>query len=268
MEKKSFFRKIIPGILILVLGFFLISLKFQKASDPLERLFFRLAWPLQKVFSDLGNWTGESLSFWKSISQVKEENKKLIKENNQLLSDLAELEEARRENRVLREQAGLREKEKFNLEGSLVIGENPQRLSSWIMIDKGENAGLKAGMPVIVAQGILVGKVDEVFRESSKVSLLTDTGSVVNVRDVETQAKGVVRGEFGLGLLMEMVSQEDDLKAGDLVVTSGLGGNFPKGLLVGRIQEIRPSLDKIFKQALISPPVKYSNLEVVFVIKN
>ena len=132
----------------------------------------------------------------------------------------------------------------------------------------GENVEIKAGMPVIVSQGILIGKVEEVYANMARVVLLTDSESIINVRDLETEAKGVVRGKFGLGLVLEMVSQDDALSAGDPIITSGLGGDFPKGLLVGKIQEPKSSLDQIFQGATVIAPVKYSNLDVVFVIKN
>jgi rod shape-determining protein MreC len=110
--------------------------------------------------------------------------------------------------------------------------------------------------------------VEETYANMAKVVLLTDSESVINVRDSETEAKGVVRGKFGLGLVLEMVSQDDTLNAGDSVITSGLGGDLPKGLLVGKIQESKASLDRIFQEAIVITPIKYSNLDVVFVIKN
>jgi rod shape-determining protein MreC len=163
---------------------------------------------------------------------------------------------------------GLIPSKKFELEASFVIGQNPQKLGSWILIDKGENAGIKVGMPVIVSQGILIGKVEEVYQNVAKIILLTDSESVINVRDSETEAKGVVMGKFGLGLVLEMVSQDDILNAGDSIITSGLGGDLPKGLLIGKIQDPKVSLDRIFQGAIVVAPVKYSNLDVVFVIKN
>jgi rod shape-determining protein MreC len=216
----------------------------------------------------LGNKIGNTLIFWGSISEIKEENKNLIKENNSLLVATANLKEFQRENEDLKKQLGLIPNKQFDLEASFVVGQNPQKLGSWVLIDKGENSGIKVGMPVIVSQGILVGKIAEVYPNVAKVLLLTDSESVINVRDSETEAKGVVRGKFGLGLVLEMVSQDDMLNAGDSIITSGLGGDLPKGLLVGEIQEPKASLDRIFQGATVVTPVKYSNLDVVFIIKN
>jgi rod shape-determining protein MreC len=88
------------------------------------------------------------------------------------------------------------------------------------------------------------------------------------VADLETGARGLIKGAYGLGMMMDMVAQSDALNAGDTVITSGLGGEVPRGLLVGKIQEIKISPDKLFQQAIVVPRIKYQKLDVVFVIKN
>ena len=77
-----------------------------------------------------------------------------------------------------------------------------------------------------------------------------------------------MRGEYGLGIVLDLVAQTDAINNGDTIVTSGLGSNMPKGLLIGKIQELGTSADKLFQPALITPQIKYSKLDVVFVIKN
>jgi rod shape-determining protein MreC len=268
MEDKTFLKKTIQMILILGFCLTLIFLNPKNIFAPVFEVFFKLSLPFQKTFYLLSNEIGNTLIFWGSISEIKEENKNLIKENNSLLVASANLKELQRENEELKKQLGLIPNKQFDLEASFVIGQNPQKLGSWVLIDKGDNSGIKVGMPVIVSQGILIGKIAEVYQNVAKVLLLTDSESVINVRDSETGAKGVVQGKFGLGLALEMVSQEDMLNAGDLIITSGLGGDLPKGLLVGEIQEPKASLDRIFQGATVAAPVKYSNLDVVFIIKN
>jgi rod shape-determining protein MreC len=268
MENKPNFKEILPAFLILGLCLFLVFLNPRKTFNPLFEIFFKLSLPFQKTFYTLSQGTGNMLIFWSSLSEVREENEKLIKENNALLVSAAGQKELQKENAELRKQLGLIPSKSFDLEAGFVIGQNPQKLGSWIMIDKGGKNGIRIGMPVIVSQGIIIGKVEEVYQDTAKVILLTDSESVVNVRDLETEAKGVVRGKFGLGLVLEMVSQDDTLNAGDSLITSGLGGDLPKGLLVGKIQEPKVSLDQIFQEATVAAPVKYSNLDVVFVVKN
>jgi len=181
---------------------------------------------------------------------------------------VASLQEAKRENDVLREQLDLAPRDKFDLEPCFVIGQDPQGSGSWLMVGKGSSDGIRTDMPVIVSNGILVGKVDEVGPDSSRVRLLTGSESVVNVSDLETSARGLIKGTYGLGLVMDMVAQADALNEGDTVITSGLGGEVPKGLLVGRIQEVKASPDKLFQQAIVIPRIRYQKLDLVFVIKN
>lgn len=267
MPKKYLNQKIAGLLAIMVLSGLIIFLNPRGFFSPARLIFWELAYPFQKTFYIISEKFQGIFSFLGSISDLKNENEKLLGENSQLTAQIAGLKDEKRENEILREQLSLIPSEKFNLEGSWVIGQDPQRSGSWIMIDKGSSNGIKEGMAVIVSDGILAGKVNEVFRNSAKVSLLSDFSSSINVLDLETGSKGIVRGEFGLGMVMDMVSQSDALNEGDMITTSGLGGNTPKGLLIGKIKEIKLADDKLFKQALITPSAKYSKLEVVFVVK-
>ena len=210
----------------------------------------------------------ESSFFLSSIGTMREENEKLLRENNALLAEVAGLQEAKKENDILREQLDLLPRDKFELEPSFVIGQDPQGLGSWLIIGKGSSDGISSGMPVIVSEGILVGKIDEVGPDSSRVNLLTNATSAVNASDLETGAKGLLKGTYGLGIVMDMVSQSDILNEGDTVITSGLGGELPRGLLIGKIQEVKVSPDKLFQQAIIMPRIRYQKLDIVFVVKN
>ncbi len=240
----------------------------KKITEPFRHFFIWISYPIQKTFATLGEGTSETVRFLGSISDLKKENEKLIKENYILSGKIASLKSQEKENEDLRRELKLSQRDKFDLEGAFIIGRNPDNLGSWIMIDKGSSDGIREEMPVIVYEGILIGKVDEVFQNSAKINLLSDAESRINAFDVETGAKGVIEGEYGLGLFLDMVDQGDALNQGDSVATSGLGGNIPKGLLIGKIQEIKNSEDKLFQRALIIPGIKYSDLEAVFVIKN
>lgn len=235
--------------------------------DPVRNIFLEISAPFQKTFYIFGRGIEETFSFLGSIGELKNENADLAKENNSLAAEVASLQQAKNENETLREQLNLAPRNKFNLEASFVSGQDPQNLGSWLMIDKGSADGIQAGMSVIVSDGILVGKIAETGYHNSKVSLLTDSGSAVNVSDLETGAKGIIHGTYGLGIVMDMVAQTDILNENDTVITSGLGGDVPRGLLVGKIQETKLSPDKLFQQAVVIPRARYQKLDLVFVIK-
>jgi rod shape-determining protein MreC len=267
MQKGFFSSKVIKFIIVSAICFLLIFFNPSGIFNPARKIFLEIAYPFQKAFYLVGRSISETAFFLSSIGTMKDDNEKLLRENNALSVEVASLQEARRENDVLREQLDLLPKDKFDLEPSFVIGHDPQNLGSWIIIGKGSSDGIRAGMPVIVSDGILVGKVEEVGWDFSKVNLLTNAASAVNGSDLETGAKGLIKGTYGLGIIMDMVSQGDVLNEKDTIITSGLGNEFPRGLLIGRIQEVRVSPDKLFQQAIIIPRIRYQKLDIVFVIK-
>jgi rod shape-determining protein MreC len=239
-----------------------------KIFNPVRLVIFGAYYPFEKTFYFLSLKISDTKDFLSSIGSLKEDNKELIMENQKLLAENAMLRDMKSENALLREQLKLTPKQKFNLENALVIGQDSYGLSNWIIIDKGSSNGIKSGMPVIVSDGIMIGKIEEVYPKSSKASLLTNSQSIINAVVSGTETKGVVRGEYGLGIILDLVLQTEVLKIGDEVITSGIGGNAPRGLLIGKIQETRPSEDRLFQQAVIYPSAKFSELRLVSVIKN
>lgn len=235
---------------------------------PIKNFFITIAYPFEKFFYISSKKISNTFEFLGSISKLRSENERLIRENMSLTSQLASLSEEKRENESLRQQLGLLPRNKYNLEAGIIIGQDPQKLGSWLAIDKGSTSGITSGMPVIVSDGIIIGKISETNISSSKIDLLTSSSSSINAVDLNTGAKGIVKGEFGLGVIMDMIAQTDIINIGDEIVTSGLGGDMPKGLLIGKVREIKITQDKLFQQALIIPQIKYSNLDEAFVIKN
>jgi len=267
MSDNTFFPKLKKLLIILAISGALIFFNPAGIFNPVRSLFLAVTSHIQKSFSFVSFKTNNWIEFMTSISKLKKENADLIKENNKLVSAVALLSEEKRENEILREQLDLLPRDKYGLEACFVIGQDPQTLGSWILIDKGRTQGIKEDMPVIVGEGILIGKISEVQLNTAKVNLLTNSSSTINALDLETGSRGVVKGEYGLGVVMDMVAQTDAINQGDTVVTSGLGSQMPKGLLIGKIQEVRTAGDKLFQNALVIPRVKYNKLEVVFVVK-
>lgn len=235
---------------------------------PIRTSVMTLTLPLQKIFSVMAFELRDTFGFFASISDLKSENERLEKEHLRLFVEHSQFVDVSKENEELRRQIGLLPRNQFSLKSAEVIGRDISGLGNWISINQGSLDGIRKGMPVIVDAGVLVGTVSEVFPSNARVMLLSNPESLVSGVALETDAKGIVKGEYGLGLLYDMVLQADALKAGDTVVTSGLGGDMPRGLLIGTLQETHFSGDRLFQQASIIMPVRFDRLRYVFVIEN
>lgn len=235
---------------------------------PIRTTVMTVTLPLQNIFSIVAFETGDFFHFISSIGELKSENERLEKEYLRLVADQAMLLDVKKENEELRRQLGILPRDTFSLKAAEVIGRDISGLGNWLSIDQGSLDGIRPGMPVIIDAGVLIGKVAETFPSNARVMLLTNPESLMSGVALETDAEGIVKGEYGLGLLYDMVQQSDMLKVGDTVVTSGLGGDFPKGLLIGTLQETRFTNDHLYQQASILSPVKFNRLRHVFVIEN
>lgn len=235
---------------------------------PVRTSVMTVAWPIQKIFSVTAFEFGDTFRFFTSIGDLKSENERLEKERLRLLVDNARLADVGRENDELRRQIGLLPRERFALRPAAVIGRDVSGLGNWMTIDRGSFQGIREGMTVIADAGVLVGRVTDVFPASARVMLLSNPESLISGIALETEARGIVKGEYGVGILFDMALQADTLKAGDTVVTSGLGGDLPQGLLVGTLQETRLSGDRLFQQASLVSPVRFDRLRYVFVIES
>jgi rod shape-determining protein MreC len=262
-RKTKLFRAVaVAGMLLLLAswdpkGFF----------GPFRAVLGSVALPFEEVLSFLGSEAASVGDFLGSIGSLKDENRRLLEENVRLSAENARLADMQKENESLRKELDLLPRGTFELEAADVVGQDSLGLGSWLLIGKGASDGIRKGMPVIVGQGVLVGRIEETMPYSSRVGLLTGPESLVNGTDLQTEAKGIVKGQYGLGLVLDMVLQTDSVRVGDDIVTSGLGGDMPRGLLIGKAQDVRASGDHLFQQAVLAPPVKSAGLRTVFVIK-
>ena len=137
----------------------------------------------------------------------------------------------------------------------------------YIIINSGSSDGLRRGMPVVTNQG-LIGRVDAVIANAARVQLVTDPSSAVNIRLQNADTDAILVGSVTGDLALEMISQDVDILDGDVVLTSGLGGNYPPDLLVGQLFNLRKRDYELFQQASVQSTVDFSRLEIVLVIMN
>ncbi len=197
----------------------------------------------------------------------------LRQQNSELQAEVARLQ---REVITLREQAaeaeilgGLlnyaRSKPESRYLAANVIGRDVSPYLRSIWIGSGTDDGIARGMPVVTERG-LVGRVVEAFPTAARVQLITDPQAAVNVRLQNSRADGVTVAQPNGELWMDQISQGVDVAAGELVLTSGLGGGYPPDVIVGQVASVRTRDFELFQLAVLQPGVDFENLEIVLVI--
>ena len=202
------------------------------------------------------------------LSSLRHENDALRDQNLRLSLELLKLREAQLENARL--HALLHFKSQQAAEKSYiaarVIARNPARIANAILIDAGTNEGIRDRMPVVTADG-LVGRIVEVHGYTAIVQLLIDHNCRVSaVAQRHSRVNGIVSFEDGT-FYLKNVSLRGDIKVGDLIVSSGLGELFPKGLYVGQVVKVEDETQGLFREVILAPGVNFHNLEEVFVLK-
>ncbi|MBT7553562.1 rod shape-determining protein MreC [bacterium] len=185
--------------------------------------------------------------------------KNLLVENNQLQS----LQE---DNQRLRDLLGFTQTTNHKLSVANIISRDfiNQNL---LIIDTGSAQNIKSGQAVVVNNGIIIGKIIDVMDHAAVVRLLTDNQSKLAVSLSDRQlVSGLLSGSLGLGMSLEYIPQETEVKKGDLLVTSDFNEHIPGGLVIGKIEEVEFSEEELFKKASVSPFVDYNTLSTVGVI--
>jgi rod shape-determining protein MreC len=206
--------------------------------------------------------------FWRDyldLVGVRRENARLRAELARFENQRAQFIEIETENRHLSDLLELREALGLKAVAANVIGSDATGLSHTLILGQGYNSGLRAGMAVLSTDGV-VGKLIAVSPTSARVLLIDDHNSALDAFDQRTRTRGIVAGVVGQGLTMKYVGRAALIRAGDYVVTSGLDGTFPRGLLVGRVSKVEREGPGLFLQVTIKPAVDFRRLEQVLVV--
>lgn len=147
-----------------------------------------------------------------------------------------------------------------------VVGTEPNPYLRYVTISVGALQGVKVGMPVVSNGPGLVGRVARVYPRTARVQLLTDPESAVAALLQTSRVTGLLVGKPDGTLRMEYIPQEENISVGDMVLTSGLGGVMPKGLVIGQVAEVQQMDYALFQTAIVRPAVDFSRMEVVLVI--
>ncbi len=245
----------------------LLSLSIGRGQEwnPVERIVVEISAPFQRFFTATIIVVRDVWKGYFSLVETRQENMRLRRR-----IDLLELENSRYQEMLL---ANERLQQLLNFQQSTdepllparVIGWDSSGLFKSITIDKGKSDGLTVNMPVVNAEGV-VGRVVSVSPSYSQVLLITDQNSAVDGLVQRSRGRGTLRGRGSSECYFDYVIKTCDVEAGDIIVTSGMGGVFPKGLSLGKVTKIRESDYKLFKDVRVAPAVDFSKVEEVLVV--
>lgn len=256
--------KLKTGLIVVLLIVFFVVLNLIGFSKEVKNLIYLFSQPIQKTFWKVGYEISgffETVSKMRNLEKVNEELKLKLQE---LLAENIKLKELKKENETLREALGLKLQEEFKLQFSQVIGRGIS--SDTILINKGFKDGLSKGLPVITQQKILVGRISEVYKNFSKVMLISNKESSFDAKVEDREIIGVIKGRGNFQVFLDLIPQEKEIREGDIVITTSLGGIFPEGLLVGEIKKVIKSDIEPWQQAKVQPAFNIEGQETLFII--
>ena len=267
MSKKS-----VLAVMTVAIAFLLLALAVQgRARLPwLDRVIVAIAAPVNEKLVAVSNNADSVRDFFAALTTMQEENKKLKTEVETLSYANIQMAEIWAENQRLSNLLQYKNDAKnLKLQTAKVIGKNIGDIKDTVLINLGSNAGLRENMAVVNASG-LVGIIDETYPDASRVLLITSprckAGGIV--LRANSRVVGVVNGLAGGDAVLQMsnMARDADIVEGDIVVTSGFGGNHPGGLVIGTVSEVSLNVGGLLKQAKIVPAVDFGRLEEVMVV--
>lgn len=250
---------LVIGILLLALGGYL---------TPLSRIALSPFVGAQTWLAERYQAMRDFLTTPRDVTRLTQRNAELEAEVARLQSQIIELQQQNSELEVLSALLDFaRDNPGPEYLTAAVIGRDPSPFLHYIIINRGSDDGLRRGMPVVSSQG-LVGRVAAVTAGAARVQLITDPGSSVNVRLEPSGAEAMLAGSITGETTIESIPQEANAQIGDLVLTSGLGGNYPADILIGQLSGVRKLPVELFQSASVQPIVDFARLKVVLVITN
>lgn len=235
-------------------------------QSSIRNFFYLVSEPIQKPL----RFTGQRITnflraivFSKKNQQENQELRLLIQELLAKTGNLAELEA---ENKTLREALEIGLRKDFTLVLAQVTGKDVAQDS--LIINKGAKDLIQNNLPVITQQKVLVGKITEVFENFSRVQLISNKNSSFDGRVLGSEVPGLVKGSGNLKISFDLVPQYEEVKEGELLTTTALGGIFPAGLLVGQVKSVKKSDIEPFQQIEIQSSFDIKQLDYLFIISS
>ena len=262
------YRRALILAVALVMAFLLMTLQVRRdravVSFTRQAVLFLMS-PVIKVTAVTVGSVSRVWEDYVDLRNLREESLRLTREAAVLQRRISHLEEQVLETQRLQGLLAMREISRAEFLAARVVGKDSTNWFKTVLIDRGSLSGIRRNMPVVAPDG-LVGRVVEVTPTAAKVQLITDPISAAGGLIQRTRVIGIVSGGLGAGLKVRYLPLMADIVIGDEVVTSGMGGVFPKGIPLGRVIAAERRSGALFQEATLAPKVDLSRLEEVLIL--
>ena len=262
------YRRAIILAVALVMAFLLMTLQVRHdravVSFTRQAVLFLVS-PVIKVTAVTVSSVSRVWGDYVDLRNLREESLRLTREAAVLQRRISYLAEQALETQRLQGLLAMKEISRAEFLAARVVGKDATNWFKTVLIDRGSLAGIRRNMPVVAPDG-LVGRVVEVTPTAAKVQLITDPVSAAGGLIQRTRVIGIVSGSLGAGLKVRYLPLMADIAIGDEVVTSGMGGVFPKGIPLGRVIAAERRSGALFQEATLAPKVDLSRLEEVLIL--
>lgn len=257
------------GVAILIVVISLLLMTWHAARRfsplPLEAPVLSLIAPLQTMVTWVQRGTVKVWEGYFYLVGVREENRRLQAELSSLRAEQGRRVELQARLQRLERLLGFKAQVPLEVMPAEVVGKDPGSWSKTVVINRGQGDGLRRGMAVVTEEGV-VGQIIQVTPKYAKVLLITDARSAVDAVVQRTRSGGVVTGRSTDTCLLKYLPLGEELRVGDRIVSSGVGGIFPKGFPIGTIKRIGRDSRNLFQEGEVVPQVNFSRLAEVLII--
>ena len=237
----------------------------ERRFDPLGVAFLEILRPFQLAVSAVTETAGSTWTAYFSLVRTSQENETLREQVRLLESERHRSAEVELQNQRLKLLLNFRAQLPQEAIAARIVGRDSTGLFDSFTLDRGERDGVSPSMAVVCDDGV-VGRIAQVSPRASRVLLITNHNSGVDATIQRTRARGIVEGVLEADARMKYLKRTEDVVVGDIIVTSGLDGIYPKGIRIGRIMEVTKKKYGLFQVAQIVPSVDFSRLEEVLIV--